>query len=272
MPGCAPGEPVFRVDPDTLRQITRPGDAASLRDCPLLRRCATTAPSPARERIDGAGVVPQPSTAHSPAQEAKEARAFADPLSVRLRLRRAYTRTEQPQDGPGRRTAPQARDVGPWRRAARFPHPFCMTTAEAQLHELSREECLALLPTVPVGRLVFTERALPAVVPVNFVLSCGRIVIRTGASSSLAAAVRGAVVAFQVDDFDAQARHGWSVTVTGRAAEVTDPGELARAAELPLMPWVGGQLDHVIVVPVELVNGRRVGPALTTRAAWTGAR
>ena len=142
-----------------------------------------------------------------------------------------------------------------------------MVTAAARVQELSREECLALLPTVPVGRLVFTERALPAVVPVNFVVAEGRVVIRTGATSSLAAAVRGAVVAFQVDEFDARARNGWSVTVTGRAAELTDPGELARAAALPLMPWVGGTLDHVVVVPIELVDGRRVGPAPTTTAA-----
>ena len=138
-----------------------------------------------------------------------------------------------------------------------------MLRMEATVQELTREECLALLPTVPVGRLVFTERALPAVVPVNFVVDRGRILVRTGATSSLAAAVRGAVVAFQVDEFDAKARNGWSVTVTGRAGEISDPLDLLRVDELPLVPWVGGRLEHVIFVPVELVNGRRVGGAAT---------
>lgn len=142
-----------------------------------------------------------------------------------------------------------------------------MLPTDAKVQELTRDECLALLPTVPVGRLVFTERALPAIVPVNFVLDRGRIVIRTGATSSLAAALRGAVVAFEVDDFDRNARNGWSVTVTGRAREVSDPLELARVDELPLIPWVGGRLDHVITVPVDLVNGRRVGGAVTPRLA-----
>jgi nitroimidazol reductase NimA-like FMN-containing flavoprotein (pyridoxamine 5'-phosphate oxidase superfamily) len=74
---------------------------------------------------------------------------------------------------------------------------------ESGVHVLSRDECLSLLASMPVGRLVFTDRALPAIVPVNFVLSGGHIVLRTGATSSLAAAVRGSVVAFEVDCIDA---------------------------------------------------------------------
>jgi nitroimidazol reductase NimA-like FMN-containing flavoprotein (pyridoxamine 5'-phosphate oxidase superfamily) len=41
-----------------------------------------------------------------------------------------------------------------------------------ELEVLGRQLCLALLETVQVGRLVFTEDALPAVQPVNFRL-CG---------------------------------------------------------------------------------------------------
>lgn len=45
-----------------------------------------------------------------------------------------------------------------------MPHP-------SQLHILDdRAECLSLLRTVPVGRIVFTECALPAIQPVNFTL------------------------------------------------------------------------------------------------------
>jgi len=134
-----------------------------------------------------------------------------------------------------------------------------MLQTESGARELTRAECLSLLPTVPVGRLVFTDRALPAVVPVNFVLDGDQVVVRTGASSTLAAAVRGAVVAFEVDDYDRSARNGWTVTVTGRARQVTDPRELARLAERDLVPWVDADLPHFVVVPVELVSGRRVG-------------
>lgn len=134
-----------------------------------------------------------------------------------------------------------------------------MLQTPASTHVLTRDESLALLPTVPVGRLVFTERALPAVVPVNFLVDRGGIVLRTGATSSLATAVRGSVVAFEVDQIDPVARQGWSVVVTGRASEVRDALDLDRLSELPLLPWVGGQLDHFIVIAIELVDGRRIG-------------
>lgn len=133
-----------------------------------------------------------------------------------------------------------------------------MLKTENDARELSREECLALLPTVPVGRLVYTDRALPAVVPVNFVVDRSSIVVRTGAGSALAAAVRGSIVAFEVDEFDRAARNGWSVVVTGQARQVVEPEELARLTALDLAPYAPGR-HHFLVVPVELVNGRRVG-------------
>jgi uncharacterized protein len=135
-----------------------------------------------------------------------------------------------------------------------------MLQTESGARDLSREECLALLPTTPVGRLVFTDRALPAVIPVNFVLDHGQIVIRTGAGSTLAAAVRGSVVAFEVDDFDRNVKNGWTVTVTGQARQVVDPQELDRLTQLDLEPWAGGDRHNFIVIPIELVSGRRVGP------------
>ncbi len=79
-----------------------------------------------------------------------------------------------------------------------------MKLDSAGLEILSREECLDLLSSSPIGRIVFTDRALPAVQPVNFCLFEGNVVIRTMAGSKLAAAARNAVVAFEVDDFDAR--------------------------------------------------------------------
>ena len=70
------------------------------------------------------------------------------------------------------------------------------------LQRLSRDECLTLMASVPVGRIVYTRRALPAVELVNFALDHGDIVIRTDRSGKLAAATRGAVVAFEADQLD----------------------------------------------------------------------
>jgi nitroimidazol reductase NimA-like FMN-containing flavoprotein (pyridoxamine 5'-phosphate oxidase superfamily) len=129
------------------------------------------------------------------------------------------------------------------------------------LRVLSREECLRLLSSTPIGRIVFTDRALPAVQPVTFRLDGEKVVIRTAAGSKLAAATRHAVVAFEVDEFDPEARTGWSVTAVGHAREVSDPQEVERLSELPLTAWAPGARDHYIVVDVEQVTGRQIRPA-----------
>lgn len=92
--------------------------------------------------------------------------------------------------------------------------------------ELDREECLRLLERAPIGRVVHTRHALPAVLPVNFCLDVdSAVLMRTSADSELAAAVDGVVIAFEADEVDATAHSGWSVVVTGRATVVTDPAE-----------------------------------------------
>ncbi|MBO2446110.1 pyridoxamine 5'-phosphate oxidase family protein [Actinomadura barringtoniae] len=101
-----------------------------------------------------------------------------------------------------------------------------MKRDECGLQVLDRIECLALMRSVPVGRIVFTERALPAVQPVGFALDddggghC--VVIQATPESRLAAATRDSIVAFQTDAFDAADGTGWSVTVIGWARAVHD--------------------------------------------------
>jgi hypothetical protein len=80
-----------------------------------------------------------------------------------------------------------------------------------------RERCLALMASVSIGRVVYTDQALPAVTPVAFVLDGDQVTIHTASGSMLAAAVHGAVVAFQADEIDPVTLTGWSVTVVGRA-------------------------------------------------------
>ena len=128
----------------------------------------------------------------------------------------------------------------------------------AGLEILCRTECLQLLSEVTIGRLAVTDRGLPAVHPVNFVLDGEHIVFRTSAANKLAAATRDAVVAFEADDFDARRRSGWSVMVTGRAVAVTDPENVARLRTLSLDPWVPNRPEHYVQVSLDLVTGRRV--------------
>ena len=135
-----------------------------------------------------------------------------------------------------------------------------MTEQTVLLEELSRAECLRLMATVPVGRIVYTRQAMPAVEPVNFAVDQDTIVIRTDHSGKLAAATRRAVVAFQADSVDPATRSGWSVTVVGTSEEVTDPGEIAGLHELGLDSWAPGTMDNFIRITPGMVTGRRLRP------------
>jgi uncharacterized protein len=123
------------------------------------------------------------------------------------------------------------------------------------LQQLPREECLMLMASVPVGRIIYTRRALPAVELVNFALDHGDIVIRTDPSGKLAAA-RGAVVAFEADQLDLATQSGWSVTAIGSSREVTDPAEIGRLREIGLGTWAPGAREHFIRISPQLMNGR----------------
>ena len=103
--------------------------------------------------------------------------------------------------------------------------------ATSELHELERAECLHLLARGAVGRVAFTDGALPAVQPVAYHLDDEEVVFRTKNGSKLAAATRHAVVGFEVDDFDLEARTGWSVLGVGEAYEIVDPARLAALAD-----------------------------------------
>ena len=130
------------------------------------------------------------------------------------------------------------------------------------MEDLPRAECLRLMASVPVGRVVYTRHAMPAVAVVNFALDGdGSIVIRTESGGKLGAAIRRAVVAFETDRLDEATHSGWSVTVVGRAEKVTDAGEVARLHKLDLHPWAPGEREHFIRISAGIVTGRRIHPA-----------
>lgn len=133
-----------------------------------------------------------------------------------------------------------------------------MTRDSAGMEIMSRSECLRLLATAPIGRVALTMGALPAVLPVNFVLDDGTIVIRTGVGSKLAAATKQAVVAFEADHVNRDTQSGWSVMVVGRSTVERRPAEIARLEQLPLHTWVPGPRDEFVKISIEQVTGRRI--------------
>ena len=120
---------------------------------------------------------------------------------------------------------------------------------------LSPGECLRLMASVPVGRIIYTRQAMPAVELVNFALDHGDIIIRTDHSGKLAAATRGSVVAFEADSLDPSGQAGWSVTVIGQSHEVTDAEEISRLEQLGLSSWAPGDHERFIRISPGILSG-----------------
>ncbi|HTS96009.1 MAG TPA: pyridoxamine 5'-phosphate oxidase family protein [Streptosporangiaceae bacterium] len=129
---------------------------------------------------------------------------------------------------------------------------------QPELKALTPEACYGLLAPGGIGRVAFSTKAGPVVLPVNFVMAGHTIVFRTGPATALSAHAYDDV-AFEVDHFDEALHQGWSVLLSGTAHRVTDQGELARLRrQAAVEPWPGGSRDvYVRIIPAR-ISGRRI--------------
>jgi uncharacterized protein len=125
------------------------------------------------------------------------------------------------------------------------------------LELLSEEQCRELLGGGEVGRVGITVGALPAIFPVNYRVIDEAIVFWTAPGSKMSAASAGAVVAFEVDDYQLADRSGWSVLVVGQAEVVADPDLTTKAIATRLEPFADHRDALVRIVPT-FVSGRRL--------------
>lgn len=123
------------------------------------------------------------------------------------------------------------------------------------LEILSRADCLDLLGDSGLGRVAVTMNALPVVLPVCYAVLDEDVIIRTGTGTKLSAAVNHAVVTFEVDRLEGDDR--WSVSVTGVAAPVTRPDDLARVVGLSMPAGLRTLRPHFVRIRSDLVSGRR---------------
>lgn len=126
------------------------------------------------------------------------------------------------------------------------------------LEFLTESQCLALLAGGDVGRVGVTMGALPAIFPVNYRLIDGAIVFRTSPGSKMSAAVNGAVVAFEVDDYHLEERTGWSVLAIGPSEVVHDLSLAFRVLEEQLEPLAEGRRSTIVRIRPSFVSGRRI--------------
>jgi Pyridoxamine 5'-phosphate oxidase len=131
--------------------------------------------------------------------------------------------------------------------------------------ELTEGECWHLLGSVSIGRVVFTQRAMPAIRPVNHLIDRRKIIIRTHLGAAIASRAldgasqegRGSVVCYEADELNADRHTGWSVIATGLATLVTDPADVARYSAA-LEPWIAGELNQVVAIEPRFVSGLRL--------------
>lgn len=123
---------------------------------------------------------------------------------------------------------------------------------------LSPEECWSLIEATPIGRVAFVDAGAPIVLPVTHGVRGRRIVFLSPEGGKLAAARMAPAVAFEVDDWDAEERTGWSVVAQGVAETV--PADVADLDALGVEPWLDGAARGTwIEIRVDEVTGRRLG-------------
>ena len=129
---------------------------------------------------------------------------------------------------------------------------------------LDEAECLRLISAGGVGRIGYTGRFGPIVVPVNYALHEGTIVFRTGQNSPMGEDLRTGIehaeskVAFEIDEISPATREGWSILVQGGAHPVDSETERASVMQSGVEPWAGGEKELFVRVIPTRITGRRI--------------
>jgi nitroimidazol reductase NimA-like FMN-containing flavoprotein (pyridoxamine 5'-phosphate oxidase superfamily) len=129
----------------------------------------------------------------------------------------------------------------------------------ADLLELSRSECEGLLRLGVVGRVAIATSTGPHILPLNYAVSHGDVVVCTSPYSVLGTYGRDSLLAFEIDHFEHARHQGWSVVVRGRASAVEDPDELSGLVKVLPRPWASGSRSLFLRIPLTEVTGRRLG-------------
>jgi hypothetical protein len=119
---------------------------------------------------------------------------------------------------------------------------------------LSPDECMALLGSRSVGRLV-TSTAELHIRPVNYMLRGTTILIRTATPIGHADEVL-----FEVDEIDESHKRAWSVIARGPASTGLIVETADESIELP-EPWVAGATWYLISIEVTSITGRCISAA-----------
>lgn len=138
--------------------------------------------------------------------------------------------------------------------------------ADRVMEVLDEDQCLALIGPGGIGRIGYSSRSGPVVLPVNYALQDGAIVFRTAEHGPLDEELRTGIagadykVAFEIDSIDMAGKQGWSVLIQGPAHRVTEAGQDAVRAS-GVEPWAPGDRELYVRIVPSRISGRRVGSA-----------
>jgi len=121
------------------------------------------------------------------------------------------------------------------------------------------EQCVQLLTEHSIGRVAWQAADEQQILPVTYAWFEGAVIFRTSPYGVLSELMRPTAVAFEVDDFDEDQHHGWSVVVHGRAEAVAEHSELIRMwTTSGVVPWASGTRNLFIQITPYRLTGRRV--------------
>ena len=136
--------------------------------------------------------------------------------------------------------------------------------AAAVTQLLEEAECRRLIAVGGVGRIGYTGRFGPTILPVNYVLYEQTIVFRTGQHSPMGEDLRTGIadaeykVAFEIDEISPATKEGWSILLQGAAHHVNSESELANVRRSGVQTWPGGEKDLFIRIVPDRITGRRI--------------
>jgi nitroimidazol reductase NimA-like FMN-containing flavoprotein (pyridoxamine 5'-phosphate oxidase superfamily) len=131
------------------------------------------------------------------------------------------------------------------------------------VERLSEAECMELLASVGLGRLVYDSRYGPTALPVVYTIDGGSIVLTTWdpvIDEDLRTGIARAEyqVAVEADQSDREAREGWFVLARGAAHHLDTEAEQASIIDAGLEPWVEDIPRHFIRVTPTGIWGNRI--------------
>ena len=130
--------------------------------------------------------------------------------------------------------------------------------SDDRLEVLSEDQCRELLASQELGRVAFPVGEVTEIFPVNYATDGLIVIFRTDPGTKLAL-VTDSRVSFEVDQWDAVTKVGWSVVLKGVAQMATagiDPFSAALRAG-NVQPVAPGAHDHWIAIYPSEITGRR---------------